>query len=1056
MSTVSPHRHHHGTTVLVFTCILSVLWSSQTLSAQEGAVRAKAVLHLSFDEAEGAALDSALAGTVKDAGQLVNGAARVKSPFAGQQGKSAILIEGGKKQFVQVPDSVDLDQAKGVSISCFYLHLGSAEDAGFQGLFAKRTEGNGNTNYGINFGAKQDLLQVYLNDGTGFKLAHFGVQQALGIRRPGFITAIYEIGDAPGDDADQDADDILVRLYLNGQPLVPKQYAGNINVGNDTWILNVNAAGLLNDVPFTVGSSTPTIEFASGVFDEISIFPGALTAAEVQKLFLESAGPNATSAVLTETLPAQVPAPTISSLSTYGVQLGTTSRLVITGTNLQSPAVKLGVPGATVTLGANSNASQIELQVQIPPTTAVQHYSVRVQTPGGLSNALPLAVDGLTQLPIMTQVPEKLVALPFAVSGTISGAQLIKTYFQGKAGQHIIADVEAKRIGATLTPVLEIKTATGTPLKIEWGKPEFRGDARVETTIPADGMYYVELHDLSYAAPGVNPFRLKLGDLKLADSVLGGVTLGTETQVGLSGPGLDLGLRLSASATEAPIALPTQLPLPANLGISAPAPFLLVSPGAVAVEAPVAGQPQVVDARMLPSSQGPVTFFGVLGQRKERDVVVLQVVPGQKLNFQVSAIAVDSPLDPQLQILKHPEGNVLAAGENPGAREVALDFTVPADQSQIQLAIRDLRARGGASFRYRLRIMPAGQPDFSLTVAADRIQLPIDGAAVTQIDVNRAGYNGVVKLSLIGDSQLSLSPTEIPAGINQAWVTLMRSGQATSAESLLGVRIVGEAAELAPPLRRVASIAPDARHTLLSEARTLLGVGVTPAIGATLELGTLPAAIYRGVDFTVPLQFKGTAAAKAKTARLTLMSTEVPRLVNPAAPNQGQKPLVDGGVNQTIEMSETTGGLKISVPTDLADGTIDFVIKAELVEHPFAQNVVATTYSKPFRLPVQNAAKVDLAMANLALKSGAAAKFAGTVKRTAGFVGPVVVQVVNLPAGTNGANITVPAAQEAFELNVTPPAVTAAMDVPNVVLRVTSESGKPLQADVPLPTRIMP
>jgi hypothetical protein len=219
----------------------------------------------------------------------------------------------------------------------------------------------------------------------------------------------------------------------------------------------------------------------------------------------------------------------------------------------------------------------------------------------------------------------------------------------------------------------------------------------------------------------------------------------------------------------------------------------------------------------------------------------------------------------------------------------------------------------------------------------------------------------------------------------------------------------------------------------------------------------LPAAIYRGADLTLPLQLKVAEQGKAKTARLTLMSTEVPRQNNPNDPNQGQKPRVDGGINQTVEAGNPAEGLKITVPLDIADPSIDFVIKAELVEHPFAQNVFATMYSKPFRLPVQNAlAAVQPAANNLALVSATPLKFTGTIKRTAGFNGPVSLQIMNLPAGSTVNSVVVPAGQEAFELTVTPPAVTAVMDVANVVLRVVSETGKALQADVPLPTKIMP
>lgn len=1039
--------------------VVSGLCGLPNIYAQDSTIRSKAALHFSFDEATGDAQDSATAGTVKDVGQLVNGASRVKSPFANQKDKSALILDGARKQFVQVADGADVDRATGVSLSFFYLHLGSSEEAGYQSLFAKRSEGAGATNYGINFSGKSDVLQVYLNDGPAYKIAHFSVKQVLGFRRPNFVTVSYEIGDAPGDDADQDKDDVLVRFYVNGVQQAPRPVAGTQLAGNDAWLLNVNLPGMLNDVPFLIGASTPTIEFASGIFDEFSIFPHALTPVEVGQLFVETAGPNASTAILAETLPAQAPAPTISALSTHGLQLGVASTLLITGTNLQpTPTVSLPIPGAKLTLGPNTNASQIEVQITLPPETLVGHYPIRVQTPGGVSNALPVAVDGLPEVAASSSSPEKPLPLPVAVSGVLSGAQQIRTYFTGQAGQHVIADVEARRLGAAMTPVIEIKTARGTPLKIEWGHLEFSGDARAEVTLPSNGLYYVELHDLSYAAPGVNPFRLKIGDLKLADVTLGGITDGSEAQLGLSGTGTDPATRLPINLRDQPGTAARHWLLPPTLGIAAPAPKLIVGPGPEFVETPVAaGQFQTVDARFAAPPLLPLGFSGVLAQPRERDVILLQVTPGQKLSISASGAAVNSSLDPQLQVLKHPEGNVLATAENPGTREASLEYTASSDQSQIQVAVRDLRARGGSRLRYHLRIAPAGQPDFNLTLSTDRLQLAQDGSTALQIEVTRAGYNGPVKLSVQGDPQVTVLPAEIPAGVNKAWITLTRQGAAAASGTFDNLRIVGESTDAKPPLSRIAMVPADPRLNLLPNDRVTLAAGLTSPVGAALELGPLPPAIFKGADISIPVKLKLAAQPLTRIARLTLLTTEAARKVNPADPSKGELPRVDGGLNQTISADDPQSALRITVPADIAEAAIDFVIKAELVEHPFSQNAVATVYSKPFRLPVQSGIAVQLAAKNLMVTGGVATKFTGTIKRTAGFKGAVNVQILNLPAGSTAPTVTVAPDQETFELTVTPAAVAAVMDVPNVVFRTTSvDGGKLVQPDIPLVTKVSP
>jgi hypothetical protein len=148
--------------------------------------------------------------------------------------------------------------------------------------------------------------------------------------------------------------------------------------------------------------------------------------------------------------------------------------------------------------------------------------------------------------------------------------------------------------------------------------------------------------------------------------------------------------------------------------------------------------------------------------------------------------------------------------------------------------------------------------------------------------------------------------------------------------------------------------------------------------------------------------------------------------------------------------------LRVNVPTDVAEGSIDFVIKGEVVENPYAQAVLGTLYSVPFRLPVQNAIALQPAANALNLVGGAPMKFAGTVKRTAGFTGPVEVLLVGFPAGYTAPKVILPPDQENFELVVTAPAVTAAADVPNITLRATSANGTPLLGDMPIGTKVAP
>src|SRR5579872_6823396 len=103
-------------------------------------IRAQAVVNLNFDEVSGDALDSALAGAAKDNATLQNGIRRVKSPFWGQAGKKAILLDATLLMLVQAADSPDIARPDAVSLSMFLINLHPAADAAVHGIIAKRDD----------------------------------------------------------------------------------------------------------------------------------------------------------------------------------------------------------------------------------------------------------------------------------------------------------------------------------------------------------------------------------------------------------------------------------------------------------------------------------------------------------------------------------------------------------------------------------------------------------------------------------------------------------------------------------------------------------------------------------------------------------------------------------------------------------------------------------------------------------------------------------------------------------------------------------------------------
>src|SRR5581483_3926490 len=166
---------------------------------------------------------------------------------------------------------------------------------------------------------------------------------------------------------------------------------------------------------------------------------------------------------------------------------------------------------------------------------------------------------------------------------------------------------------------------------------------------------------------------------------------------------------------------------------------------------------QTVSATFTESKQ-PVGINGRLKKKGDRDRYLLQVTPGQKLRFTLPTDSINSSIDGEIAILAHPAGNALAmSSDQPSESDPRLDFSVPANVTQVQVAVRDLFGRGGERGVYRIEIAPADYPAFNLTVNSGAVTIPADGSAIVEITLNRAGYSGPVALGILGDDSLQIA-----------------------------------------------------------------------------------------------------------------------------------------------------------------------------------------------------------------------------------------------------------------------------------------------------------
>jgi hypothetical protein len=139
-----------------------------------------------------------------------------------------------------------------------------------------------------------------------------------------------------------------------------------------------------------------------------------------------------------------------------------------------------------------------------------------------VSNVLPFAVaaqpEGREQEPNDQPAQAQAVTLPLVINGRIdTPADRDVFRFQGRAGAEFVAEVQARRLGSPLDAVLRLTDAAGRQLAFNDDAEDkgaalttHQADSYLHTTLPADGTYYVHLHDVQRRGGREYAYRLRL------------------------------------------------------------------------------------------------------------------------------------------------------------------------------------------------------------------------------------------------------------------------------------------------------------------------------------------------------------------------------------------------------------------------------------------------------------------------------------------------------------------------------------------------------------------
>ena len=1024
----------------------------------EAQVRDRAVVSLNFDDAPAVvttAADSGKAGKVADAVSFAASPSRIPSAFVTGSAGYSLFIDGTKQQVLSIANSEDTSRPNAVTVSGLFASLHALNDGGTLGLFAKRKVGAGDpTNYGINFQPAADNFQVYVNDATGFKVVNYSVKGAIGYRRRVHLTVSLDQGDAPGADADADADDVRIRLFINGIPLAPARASGGFVEGNVGWLQDVMLAKCVSDTPLLIGSSFTNGEMMKLICDDVHVFAEALSDDDAKTLFAEVAGAAAAEITADQGSAGDgaKPLPQIVRVAPHSAEIGKTTRLVITGQYLENAKLHTDIKGLTVAVAEGGNAGQAVVDVTADASVVPGRYLVRCVTPSGVSNPVIITLDRIPTQPEGTFTEANpATTFPIASSGLVSGAEQKRVWFKGTANQKIVAEVESRRVGSRLDPVIEIRSQAGTPLAIQWQQSDLRGDARTAVVLPADGLYFAEVHDLQFRAPGASPWRLLLGDLPPSSLAFPATVAAATTSLRTVG----------ADAISEAVSVKTAA---GQVAVDAGAPVLALPPlkteaGTLVLE-PVDGTypATAIDAAFTAAPFPALLVSGRITAPKEIDTVLLTVTPGQTLHFAVAARELSSPLRPHFAILN---GDAVVAqndGET-GATDPALDFKVPDGVTQLKVQIKDLNGKGSANSTYRLLVSRTDRQAFQLSTRDAAPRLPVNGSVPLRLSVVRQSrsfrYTGPIRLAIKGISGVSIVPESIAASDQNQQVLVMvtrsTSGDASALSAGQSFLIEARAEGVEPAFTTTATIDVDSPTTgSLTLPDTSVVAGPADSVPATMLLDSVPPVLFRGIPATISVRIIPLGDQVPAYARFEMMTTEVARREDPNKPDSPLKPQVSLDDFQFGPTSQGVFPLTVRVPADTPSSTIDSVISADFVPQPLAAASGSRSWTAPLVLAVDDAVLVIAPAEPSKGTKATTVNIAGTIRRHPFFSEAVTVVLDGLPQGYAAAPVAVAADQTAFTVAITVPESAVPGEVPNLSVRIQHANGATISKPTPV------
>ena len=744
-------------------------------------------------------------------------------------------------------------------------------------------------------------------------------------------------------------------------------------------------------------------------------------------------------------------APVLEKLSPPGAQRGTAFTLNLIGHNLQDVQVISTLPGSFTPLTNFAKSDRTEKQdkilflVELPKEIPIGVYPLRVRSEQGLSNALLFSVGVLpeisekeSQQPIHQSTnnsPEdsQSIKTPVTVNGTLSGPDRDFYRIQGKRGQRLVMEVEARRTGSAIDPVLRLLNSASRQIAISNDAHGLGVDSRLDMVFPKTDTYYLMVHDARFSQQEQNFYRLKIGAFSYLHSIfpLGGQR-GQKVDVELVRDKKTKAERLTVDLSSIKPKIDfTTLNLPIDAG-SLP---LLFAVGDLPEVIEPIGE---VDFVLNPST----VFNGRISKPGEVDRYRLKVKPGEHWIIRLQAGGLGtSRLYGRLTVFDDNGRRLGSAGDEVpetqvfsavlrGVRKSSDPFLrvqVPEGVQELLITVEDLVKRGGQTFGYRLWGQPRAA-DFDLTLVTPYVNIPVNGTAGVTVNVQRYGYLGNIQLSIPNaGNDLVVKGGIVPSSsIRQGDRAVSSTGMLTiTAKERALVRtgelsVWGEAMlEDGTRLRRRAR-----GPGLITKVQSSIGTGrpdpnnrdeqapfeahwlgmelpmmvTKKSVGKLLVTGPSYIRLVQGMDYDLFWKFKSSLPRVRPPATVSLLSLGA-REVSSRPGNARAKFLKEGMFSIVTTVGTPASVFNVVLSGDLnIDGTL------------------VSLHSSALTVEVVQGYKLVLPKGGIFLNPGKTGELVGKIERDPLFKEPVTISPENFPLGVSCAPVKVPVGVEEFRL----------------------------------------